>query len=155
MATSTTNLNIELIDASDYVSPEPINKGFQALDALGVDYVVEESSNSNGWWYRKWNSGRAECGIDSKNFGSVAHTTSWYNMWRSNQLSWGSYPFAFKSRPMVNVSFLYSSDGGHESYVTYAGTTSTTVAPKFRLIDPNSGTASDATFGIYVCGSWK
>ena len=151
----TTNLGIALIDASDYVSPDPINEGFELLDALGLDYIVEQSSNSGGWWYRKWKSGRAECGIDAKNFGSVAHTTTWNTMYRSPQLSWGSYPFAFKSRPMVVMSFLYSADGGHESYVTYTGTTSTTVAPKFRLIDPNSGTATDATFGIYVYGFWK
>ena len=152
---ATTNLGIETIDSSDYVSPDPINKGFEALDALGLDYIVEKSSNSNGWWYRKWKSGRAECGIDSKNFGSVAHTSQWGQMYKSSQLSWGSFPITFKARPFVSITFLYSSDSGHESYVSCTGATTTTIAPKFSLVDPNSGTASNATFGIYVCGTWK
>ena len=62
---STTNLEIEKLNSADYVSVEPINNAFDKLDALGVDYVTE-SGTSGEWWYRKWKSGRAECGIDQK-----------------------------------------------------------------------------------------
>ena len=56
---TTTNMEIELIDGSDYISPEPINAGFTKLDVLGVDYVVERAQ-SGDWWYRKWHSGFME-----------------------------------------------------------------------------------------------
>ena len=153
MAT-TTNLGLSKIDASDYISPDPINAAFDILDKLGVDYVVEQGK-SGEWWYRKWHSGRAECGIDNKNFGDIDHKSNWGGMFASNQRSFGNYPFAFASRPFTVISFQSTSNGSHSSYVAQANTQSTTEAPKFSLIDPNSGTALGATFGIYVCGRYK
>ena len=153
MAT-TTNLGLAKINASDYISPEPINAAFDILDRLGVDYVVEQGK-SGEWWYRKWNSGRAECGIDNKNFGDMAHTRKWGGMFVSTQKSFGNYPFAFASRPFTVISFQSTTTGTYSSYVAQSNTQSVTEAPKFYLVDPNSGTALGATFGIYVCGRYK
>ena len=83
------NMGLETIDSSDYVSPTPINNNFQKLDALGLDYVVE-SGRSGEWWYRKWKSGRAECGIDDKNFGTVSITKAWGSLFQSGQMSFGA-----------------------------------------------------------------
>lgn len=60
MADQTTNLKINLISSSDYVSPTPINDAIKALDALGVDYVTASGTSGN-WAYRKWKSGQKEC----------------------------------------------------------------------------------------------
>ena len=148
------NMGLVNIDSSDYVSPTDINNNFKKLDALGLDYVTE-SGKSGEWWYRKWKSGRMECGIDDKNFGNVAHTTAWTNMYTSAQLNFGAYPFAFASRPFATISFQSNSGSEHRSYIAYVSSTSTTTSPKFMLVDPNSGTANSAHFGIYVCGRYK
>lgn len=149
-----TNMGLVNIDPSDYVSPDTINENFNKLDALGLDYIVE-SGKSGEWWYRKWKSGRAECGIDYKNFGNVAHTTAWKSLFISSQLNFGAYPFAFASRPFTSISFESVSGAEHVSYISYVSTNSTTTSPKFVLVDPNSGTANSACFGIYVCGRYK
>lgn len=151
---TTTNLGIELINGSDYISPDPINNGFTTLDKLGVDYIVEDGI-SGEWWYRKWNSGRAECGIDNKNFGDIDHKSQWGGMYTSSQMTWGNYPFSFKSRPFVSISFNGTSTGGHCSFVAYQSNDSTDTAPKFAIADPNSGTAQGARFSILVSGWYK
>lgn len=148
------NMGLTNIDSSDYVSPTDINNNFKKLDVLGLDYVTA-SGKSGEWWYRKWKSGRMECGIDDKNFGNVAHTTDWYGMYISAQLNFGAYPFAFASRPFATISFQSNSGTEHVSYVSYVSSTSTTTSPKFVLVDPRSGTANSAHFGIYVCGRYK
>lgn len=150
----TTNLSLTKINASDYISPDPINAAFDIIDKLGIDYIVEQGV-SGEWWYRKWNSGRAECGIDNKNFGDVSHTNKWGGMYASTAMSFGNYPFAFATRPFTTVTFLSTSNGSHTSYVSQASTMSTTETPKFNLVDPYSGKAPGATFGIYVCGRYK
>lgn len=151
---ATANLGLESVDPSDCVSPTPFNANFEKLDALGLDYVTE-SGKSGEWWYRKWKSGRMECGIDDKNFGNVAHTTRWFTMYTSAQLNFGAYPFAFASRPFATITFQSNSGGEHNSYISYVSSASTTVSPKFVLVDPTSGTANSAHFGIYVCGRYK
>ena len=148
------NMGLVNIDSSDYVSPSDINNNFKKLDVLGLDYVTE-SGKSGEWWYRKWKSGRMECGIDDKNFGNVAHTNAWSNMYISAQLNFGAYPFAFASRPFTTITFQSNTGGDHNSYISYISSTSTTTSPKFVLVDPNSGTANSAHFGIYVCGRYK
>ncbi len=150
----TDNLSLSIILGSDVVNPEVINDNFKILDKLGVDYIVSQGT-SGEWWYRKWNSGRAECGVDNKNFGNVDHSSKWGSMYRSNQMTFGSYPFSFSSRPFVSISFNSNSSGNHTSYVAYSSSNSTTVTPSFYLVDPNSGTANSSYFGIYVCGKWK
>lgn len=148
------NMGLVNIDPSDYVSPTDINNNFNKLDVLGLDYVVA-SGKSGEWWYRKWKSGRAECGIDDKNFGNVAHTIQWSNVFISAELNFGAYPFSFASRPFVTITFNSNTGTEHRSYISYVSTTSTTTSPKFNLVDPHSNTANNAHFGIYVVGRYK
>ena len=101
--TATEKLKLQKINTSDYVSPDTINDNFEKLDVLGVDYIVE-CGTSGEWWYRKWNSGRAECGIDDKNFGSVDCTKAWGGVYVGMvNLDFGAFPFAFSSTPYVNI----------------------------------------------------
>ena len=156
MAT-TTNLSITKLNSADYVSVDPINEALDTLDKLGVDYVTA-SGTSGEWWYRKWKSGRAECGIDNKSFGTVAITTEWGALFCSeNNLTFGAYPFSFSSKPFVTITFNGSKSGdqSQQSYTACAASTSTTTSPTFRLIDPYSGTHDDCQCGIYVCGVYK
>lgn len=151
---ATTNLGMEIVPTSDFVSPEPFNRNFTILDTLGVDYIVEKGT-SGEWWYRKWKSGRAECGIDDKAFASQDHKDSWGSMYSTKNMSFGAYPFSFSSRPFVTISFNSDSSGSHRSYISITSNNSTTQSPQFSLVDPNSGTISNPHFGIYVCGKYK
>lgn len=149
----TNNLGLESVDPSDYVSPTPFNTNFEKLDALGLDYVTA-SGKSGEWWYRKWKSGRMECGIDDKNFGNVSIAQKWGDMYVSDQLNFGAYPFAFASRPFATIAFQSSAGSKHYGYVSYVSSTSTTTSPKFVLVEVHSGTENSVHFGIYVCGRY-
>jgi hypothetical protein len=149
---ATANLNIARIEPADYVDPEVFNTAFTKLDALGVEYITE-TGEANGWWYRKWHSGRAECGIDCKNFGNVQHEIAKGSMYISEALSWGAYPFAFSSIPFCTINLIKTADGQHLSQVAFDATGSATTPPKFRIVDWFSGTAWSAQFGIYVHGT--
>lgn len=154
---STTNLGLDTINSSDYISPDVINKNFSKLDVVGKDYIVEQGT-SGEWWYRKWKSGRAECGIDYKDFGnqnlgSSGWATNWYG---TGQMSFGAYPFAFSKRPYTSIRFLNDSvlGTGRLSIVVEGATTSTTVSPNFYLVDASSGSCHPF-FGIFVTGYYK
>ena len=56
----TSNLSLNLLNGADFVDYTALNTIFESLDALGLDYIVEQGV-SGEWWYRKWKSGRAEC----------------------------------------------------------------------------------------------
>ena len=66
----TPNMSLALVPTSNFVTPEDFNRNFEKLDALGLDYVTEFGT-SGEWWFRKWKSGRAQCGIDYKEFGDA------------------------------------------------------------------------------------
>lgn len=158
----TENLGLAIINSSDYVSPDPINENMKVLDKLGLDYVVE-SGTSGEWWYRKWKSGRAECGIDFKEFGEksmsllVSGGSGGFNLYSSPAFSFGSYPFAFSSRPNVAINFAYDnarSDSTGANWIDLQSTKSTTLAPNFSMIDTD-GSNTAPCCGIYVCGRYK
>lgn len=155
---STTNLGLDTINSSDYISPDVINKNFTKVDAVGKDYIVEQGT-SGEWWYRKWKSGRAECGIDYKDFGNQnLHTGGgWSINWNTtDSMTFGAYPFAFSKRPYTSIRFLYDSvlGSGRISFVMEGSTTSTTVSPSFYLVDASSGSCHPF-FGIFVTGYYK
>lgn len=152
---ATANLGLEIINDSDYVSPTPINNNMEKLDVLGVDYIVDEGT-SGEWWYRKWNSGRAECGIDSKQFGQQSLTSAPEGtLYKTGSLSFGSYPFAFAARPYTSIVFEGDSTNSNRgSFVAQVHSTSTTLSPSFFVVDWSSGTMNPMC-GIYVCGRYK
>lgn len=159
MAT-TDNLGIELINGSDYISPEPINEGFRKIDALGVDYVVAQGT-SGEWWYRKWASGRAECGIYDKGFGETA-LSAWGNAWKSDALAIGAYPtgaITWASVPSAVVNFSYDDSGAFGAIVMPLATTKAkalTTAPSVALVRPDAAiTFAGPHLSVYVCGTYK
>ena len=149
-----TNLGLETINSSDYVSPTPINNNMEKIDALGVDYIVEKGT-SGEWWYRKWNSGRAECGIDSKQFAEQTMVSSPFGGYKTADLSFGAYPFAFSSRPYTNI--VFEGDQLHSdrnSWPTMMHSLSTTISPNFIIRDANNLNMKPLC-GIYVHGRYK
>lgn len=149
------NMGLEKINASDYVSPDPINRNFDKLDALGIDYVVAQGK-SGEWWYRKWNSGRAECGIDAKTFPrQKLVATGFGEDYATAYLSFGAYPFSFSSAPYSCITFqgdtLYST---RASYIVQQHSTSTTQSHSFFIVDASSYDMQPIC-GVYVTGRYK
>lgn len=154
---STANLGLDTINGSDYISPEVINKNFSKVDAVGKDYIIEQGT-SGEWWYRKWKSGRAECGIDYKDFGAQTLGDSLWgaNFHATEPMTFGAYPFAFSKRPYTSIRFLNDTILGSDrmSIVVEAASTSTTRSPSFYLADASSGNCHPF-FGIFVTGYYK
>lgn len=157
----TKNLKITKLEGSDVVDYEYFNQIFEKIDSALADYVVEASGSNSGvasWWYRKWNSGRAECGIDNKLLSGNYKMETWGSMYASPSISFGNYPFTFitSSRPYANVTFNYSGNGGMCSYVAQYSQGGSVTSPSFRIIDPLLNTTlSNPQCGIYCCGRWK
>ncbi len=154
---STTNLGIEKINPSDYVDPEVFNTVFDIIDKLGVDYIVEQGI-SGEWWYRKWNSGRLECGIDVKSFGNGT-TSKWGSMYKYGPIGFGAYPIAFKTPPLVSINYITETNGyGGMIHIHTTSDQSTllTIPPKFSVADPNGPHEyKDMKFGIMSVGFYK
>lgn len=152
----TTHLQLQKINNSDFVSPEPINNNMDTLDKLGIDYIVEQGK-SGEWWYRKWKSGRAECGVDNKSFGS-ASVRSWGNIFSTYEgFGFGAYPFAFKTAPFVTVTRSPSAAaaGAYFGIVTGEATSPTTQAPPVDLWRSDEVEISNVVLSIYVTGFYK
>lgn len=151
----TTHLQLQKINSSDYVSPEPINANMDKLDKLGVDYIIEQGK-SGDWWYRKWKSGRAECGVDNKSFGP-ANVKSWGNIFSTYEgFKFGAYPFAFKTAPFVTVTRSPSgAQGAYFGIVTGEVSYPTTQAPPVDLWRSDEANFSNVVLSIYVTGFYK
>lgn len=65
-----------------------------------LDYIVAQETTPDGWTYRKWNSGIAECWKTQS--GSIAITTAFGTLYYGT-ISSVSYPFAFTDIPTVSV----------------------------------------------------
>lgn len=151
---ATSNLNLDIIDSSEFVSPEKINNNTQKLDALGKDYITD-SGKSGEWWFRKYKSGRMECGIDCKQFPDTPMPESIANgaMWRSSYLRFGAYPFAFSAPPFYTITFIKSIDQGRMALPVVETGASNTQSPVFRIWDINGSVFKGPCFGIFVSGT--
>ena len=75
-----------------------------------ADFVTEEGT-SNGWYYRKWNSGKGEC------WKTLEHTTKCTNTWgggytSNTNIPRQSYPFQYASKPVEQVTLLAGNYAG-------------------------------------------
>lgn len=147
------NLNLTIIDSSDFISPQPINDNFTALDKLGKEYIVDFGT-SGDWWFRKWNSGRAECGIDDRLFGDIPINNPWggFGPYISNVFQFGAYPFAFSRRPFAKVEY---NSGSLQLQVRQENSTSLTLSPSFRFIYEGNHVCNALHAGIFVSGRYK
>lgn len=154
----TKNLNLEKFAGGDYIDYADINQNYDRIDALGLDYIVDQGTSGN-WWYRRWNSGRAECGVDSQTFSSSS-MSNWGSLFISNTWSFGAYPFSFSSPPCVSINYLGDDGGSYGGFIhirarNYASIT--TRSPNFSVVDAvkiDKGYVNPK-FCIYVTGRYK
>lgn len=159
MAETTKNLGLTLTTGSDLVDPVTgFSNNFKKLDELGADYVIEQGK-SGEWWYRKWNSGRCECGIDSKTFESKTSIVWGGHGYLCGQWSFPAYPFAFSQPPFVTIMYRYEPNGyGGIVHVHPASSESNllTQPPKFSVYDANGPhTYTNPKFGLMATGWYK
>ena len=115
-----------------------------------ADYVVEQGV-SDGWRYRKWNSGVAEC-WRSEASRSYAMTQAYGSMYYCT----ASYSFpsglSFISAPTVTMTRCGGNDGTGIITASIFGVTATTVS--YFVMNPVSATVN-CSFAFNCMGRWK
>lgn len=122
------------------------------------DYVIEtgtEAMGTNGTWYwRKWSSGRAEC-YGRRNFGNMAVSTAWGNMYTSPSFSQALPSGLFIGAPeLVNINIVNTNVSGWVSQ-GYNQNASATSTGDFCVYSATSGNFSKVHFGFQCIGRWK
>lgn len=120
-------------------------------------YVVEEGT-SNGWGYRKWSNGVAECWYNKTINGFACNTAltttpgSWY---RTGEITANAYPLTFSSTPNLQTTFeTFSGTGG---LVWSCGTSSSTPKTKpanIYIIRMSSAASISGVVHYYAIGNY-
>ena len=119
-----------------------------SIDGVDVDYIVEQGE-IDGWFYRKWNSGTAECWKIYYGYGvdlSANHYTGFYysDTIRVN------YPFVFTNYPTLTV------DGGSSAWMNFVRVFGLYKdSASFVVVGNASTTSTDITVHIKAIGKWK
>ncbi len=125
------------------------------LKASGGGDVVVEQGEKDGWTYRKWDSGVAECWKTLEHSTTVA--TAWGSLYVGNATARQNYPFAFTSKPVEVVSitsgsemgFLYPERNGNGVNGAYA-------SARYNVCALSAiSTAATYYFNFHVIGKWK
>ncbi len=124
------------------------------------DFVVAEGT-SGTWYYRKWESGKAECWHSFKH---NSGTWKWWNggsyvKYGSNVIPNYALPFTFKTTIFLNTTAGTTNTGeGINCWATneYVNTSGTTLRGGY-LVTPNGEAESAKVLTIYqyVFGTWK
>ena len=119
------------------------NYGFTTLSqlrtSLGIKDYVTAQGTSGDWYYRKWNSGRAEC-WQKNGSNANASGTSTQNM---------SFPFTFTSSPFVFAQGASPNGGAVVNVTKMAGGTSS-----FNVVFTTAA-SQYFDFYLYASGNWK
>lgn len=115
----------------------------------GVDYIIE-TNTSNGWLYRKWHSGLAEC-WKTVTITAQTNSSDAGGYVSASAADPGNFPFTFASVPNVQVTV---SSGGITGSVTSVTRPSTTSAGSWKLYRNSSNTSTaNKNFMFYVVGT--
>lgn len=120
-----------------------------------ADYIVAQGKTTN-WYYRKWNSGVAECWRTLSISGYSCNTAvgNWY---RTAILTSVPYPFTFTETP--NLQMFFETDTGSGGIVWPAGTDADddpkTRPHKFYIIRMTSLNSISGKIHFQVSGKWK
>ena len=137
-----------------------IDKALGSPNVEAVDYIVEQGvKNVDGvtWYYRKWNSGIAECYCTITTTLSSTGTV-WSGSYKYHGLNRPTYPFTFVEAPVeiavpvrssANSYWLYKGDGT-------GANNSTTTGTYYGAIKLNNFTSgSTVTISYMTKGRWK
>lgn len=151
--------NYNKSDGDTYLDGNKVNilhkNGLTINNSALVDFVVEQGT-SDGWTYRKWNSGVGEC------WKTITHKTKINTAWGSfytsdTKLPRQSYPFTFTSKPVEQVTL---NPGNYTGWIYPAGSGDGVnggyQSAMYCVIRPTAVT-SEVTFyfHMYVVGKYK
>lgn len=125
-----------------------------SIGGVVIDYIVEQGE-SDGWTYRKWNSGKAECWkILTLN---TAATTAWGALWRGDSFTERqNYPFKFVSKPVENVTLQSGSIGAWAISANDGnGVNGAYASARYTVCRPASTISAEYYLSFYVIGKWK
>ena len=119
---------------------------------------IVESGTRNGWTYRKWSNGIAECWYNKTISGFACNTAltstagSWY---RTGEITANAYPLTFSSTPNLQMTFeTFSGTGG---LVWSCGTSSSTPKTKpanIYIIRMSSAASISGVVHYYAIGNY-
>lgn len=117
------------------------------------DFIVEEGT-SNGWTYRLWDSGAAECWRRLQITSNV--NAAWGSLYTSGSLSSTnlSYPFTFAETPILSVSLMPFGSGGL-IMATGNGYGSATQTGPFEIARGTSLSSGQFLIAYHAFGRWK
>lgn len=149
--------NVDFSGSVNFGSTVNFNNSFTIGGYILNDYVIEtgsESMGSNGTWYwQKWLSGKAEC-WGCRNFGNMAVTTAWGNLYRSAIFTQDLPDGLFARTPeSININIVHGGYGGwickHEQTAPSAITTGS-----FIYVRPATATLTPSNLGFHIIGEW-
>lgn len=120
-----------------------------------ADYVIE-SGSENGWTWRKWLSGLAECWMDYDLY--VSSWNNWGNVYESAQpVPATAFPSGlFTATPAPNVSLRNSSTGaGIMGFETTGGAGSSATSMPLYLTRATSTGAATFQLRVEFFGKWQ
>lgn len=126
-----------------------LGTGSSGSSGDAIDYVVEQGTG-NGWIYRKWNSGLAEC-WKTVTITAQTNTSDAGGYVSASAADPGNFPFTFTAVPNVQVTV---SSGGITGSVTSVTRPTTQAAGTWKLYRNTSNTNSgNKDFMFYVVGT--
>lgn len=146
MAT-TKNLGMEITPTSNFVSPEPFNRNFEKLDALGKKYIVD-SGKSGEWRFTEYSDGSYECFM-AKSFTDVAMNSQW-GVFYTAYIAAIAFPISFKSKPHMTLTWDTTANNSALAVHDTGLTTSSTGG--ILLCSPASGKKTTGLLSIHVSG---
>lgn len=134
------------------INASSLNHIEDGIAACSVDYIVEHGTSSDGnWYYRKWNSGIAEC------YG-IWLTTTFNSGWAKSGGAYkhiGSvdYPFTFKSVMYVGLTTDYGAWIADESLGSFDRNKTCAYQVGHTVGEP--GVDKQHYIQAHVIGKWK
>ena len=132
---------------------EPIKPGYTADEVSGLaDFIVEQGV-TNGWIWRKWNSGIGECWY--RHSGNSKIQTIWGQVYESGLFGSVNYPFTFTEIPLE-----FASPGNNEKCawveVSSGANQTTRHTNVYQLVTGKQITTEvHVEINIYAIGKWK
>lgn len=124
------------------------NKKVTIQESELKDFIVEEGEK-DGWFYRKWNSGVAECWKKYYGYGINVAANNYSGFYYSTSIL-VPFPFVFANYPTVTV------DGGSSNYVNFVrvfGQYQDNAS--FIVVGLSNATSADVIVEIRAIGKWK
>ena len=119
---------------------------------------IVESGTINGWAYRKWSNGIAECWYNKTINGFACNTAltttpgSWY---RTGEITANAYPLTFSSTPNLQITFeTFSGTGGLAWSCGTSSSTPKTKPANIYIIRMSSAASISGVVHYYAIGNY-